>query len=317
MAKIHSENILYNILRFPVDACTRRMFRKMRTSGKSNLPKDGVLIITPNHCNTLLDALVVLQCSRRPTAFGSRADIFRNPKIAALLNWLRMVPMARFRDGLSEVKKDFAVFDEAAECAIAGVPFCIFPEGKHTPGYEVQPIKSGAFRIVEAALEKTDKKVYIVPMGLSYSDFYRPKPDIYIRYGKPIPAEEILALPPKERSEKLHDAIQELVIQPEPDKNYLIPTVLKWLLSIVFSPVILAAILLSCPIWIASESIVRFKVKDKAWSNTVRYACRLIGTILLTVIYGVLGFIFLPWWGALALILFFWIAPNFFYQIFR
>ncbi|MBP5571388.1 MAG: 1-acyl-sn-glycerol-3-phosphate acyltransferase [Bacteroidales bacterium] len=317
MAKIHSESILYNILRFPVDACTRRMFRKMRTSGKSDLPKDGVLILTPNHCNTLLDALVVLQGTHRPTAFGARADIFRNPKIAALLNWLRMVPMARFRDGLSEVKKDFAVFDEAAECAIAGVPFCVFPEGKHTPGYEVQPIKSGAFRIVEAAQEKTDKKVYVVPIGLSYSDFYRPKPDIYIRYGKAIPADEIMALPPKERSEKLHEAIQELVIKPDTKEDPLWLMILKWLLSIVFSPIILSAILLSCPIWITSEAIVNYKVKDKAWSNTVRYACRLIGTILFTIIYGVLGFVFLPWWGAIALILFFWIAPNFFYQLFR
>ena len=244
MAKIHSESILYNILRFPVDACTRRMFRKMRTSGKSDLPKDGVLILTPNHCNTLLDALVVLQGTHRPTAFGARADIFRNPKIAALLNWLRMVPMARFRDGLSEVKKDFAVFDEAAECAIAGVPFCVFPEGKHTPGYEVQPIKSGAFRIVEAAQEKTDKKIYVVPIGLSYSDFYRPKPDIYIRYGKAIPADEIMALPPKERSEKLHEAIQELVIKPDTKEDPLWLMILKWLLSIVFSPIILSAILL-------------------------------------------------------------------------
>ena len=317
MAKIHSESILYNILRFPVDACTRRMFRKMRTSGKSDLPKDGVLILTPNHCNTLLDALVVLQGTHRPTAFGARADIFRNPKIAALLNWLRMVPMARFRDGLSEVKKDFAVFDEAAECAIAGVPFCVFPEGKHTPGYEVQPIKSGAFRIVEAAQEKTDKKIYVVPIGLSYSDFYRPKPDIYIRYGKAIPADEIMALPPKERSEKLHEAIQELVIKPDTKEDPLWLMILKWLLSIVFSPIILSAILLSCPIWITSEAIVKYKVKDKAWSNTVRYACRLIGTILFTIIYGVLGFVFLPWWGAIALILFFWIAPNFFYQLFR
>ena len=316
MAKIQSEDIIYNILRWPVDACTRRMFRKVRTYGRKDLPKDAVLIFAPNHCNTLLDALVVLQSSRRPTAFGSRADIFRKPAAARILNWLRMVPMARSRDGLEEVKNNYAVFDEAAECAIAGVPFCIFPEGKHTPGYEVQPVKSGVFRIAEAAQEKTDKKVYIVPVGLSYSDFYRPKPDIYLRFGKPIPAEEILPLPVKERNEKLREAIQELVIEPAPDNNYLVVSVLKWLISIAISPVIIAAILLSCPIWITSELIVR-RLKDKAWSNTARFGCRLVGTVLLTIIYAVLGFIFLPWWGAVILVLFFWLAPNFFYQLFR
>ena len=316
MAKLQSEDIIYNILRWPVDACIRRMFRKIRTYGKKDIPKDAVIIFAPNHCNTLLDALVILQGRRRPTAFGARADIFRKPRMAKILHWLRMVPMARFRDGLGEVRHNFAVFQEAAECAVGGVPFCIFPEGVHTPGYTVGPVKSGVFRIAEAAREMTDKKIVIVPVGLSYSDFYRPKPDIYIRYGKALDADELLALEPKQRSERLHDAIQELVIEPEKDKNYLVIGVLKWLVSLVLSPVILAAILLSCPIWITSEVIVR-KLKDKAWSNTARFGCRLVGTVLLTIIYAVLGFIFLPWWGAIALVVFFWLAPNLFYQFFR
>ena len=316
MAKIQSKNLLYSILRFPVDACTRRMFRKIRTYGKKDLPKDGVLIFAPNHCNTLLDALVVLQTDHRPSAYAARADIFRNPKVAKILRWLRIVPMARVRDGLGEVRHNYEVFKEAAECAVDGVPFCIYPEGVHTPGYEVQPIKSGVFRIAEAARAMTDRKIYIVPIGLSYSDFYRPKPDINIRFGKALDADELLSLEPKERSKILHDAIQALVIKPERDPHSMPLTILIWLLSIVLSPVILAAIILSCPIWITSETLVR-KLKDKAWSNTARFACRLIGTILLTVIYAVLGFIFLPWWGAIALVLFFWIAPNFFYQLFR
>ena len=316
MAKIQAKSLGYSLLRFPVDACTRRMFRKIRTYGKKDIPKDGVLIFTPNHCNTLLDALVVLQADRRPSAYAARADIFRNPKIAKILRWLRIVPMARVRDGLGEVKHNYEVFKEAAECAVDGVPFCIYPEGAHTPGYEVQSVKSGVFRIAEAARAMTDRKIYLVPVGLSYSDFYRPKPDIYIRFGKALNADELLALEPKERSKVLHDAIQALVIKPERDTHSMPLTILMWLLSIILSPVILAAIILSCPIWITSETMVR-KLKDKAWSNTTRYACRLIGTVLLTIIYAVLGFIFLPWWAAVALVLFFWIAPNFFYQLFR
>ena len=316
MAKIQSEDIFYNILRWPVDACTRRMFRKIRTYGKENIPKDGVYFITPNHCNTLLDALVILQLRHRPTAFGARADIFRKPSTARILRWLRMVPMARFRDGLGEVKNNFSVFEEAADCVVDGVPFCVFPEGTHFPGYEVHAVKSGVFRMAEDAVQKTDKPVYILPVGLSYSDFYRPKPDIYIRIGKPIPAGEILALGPKERSEKLHDAMQELVIKPERDPYSPTMAVIIWMLSVILSPVILAAILLSCPIWLTSELMV-LRLKDKAWANTTRFGCRLAGTIILTIVYATIAFIFLPWWGAITLVLFFWLAPNFFYQIVR
>lgn len=312
MASIHSKDRFYDILRYLVDGCTRRTLRKIRTFGKDNIPRDGVLIFAPNHCNTLLDALVVLQSDHRPSAYGARADIFRKPSTAKILRWLRIVPMARFRDGLSEVKNNYAVFDEAAECAIAGVPFCIFAEGAHTPGYEVQPIKSGIFRIAEAARAKTDRKIHIIPIGLSYSDFYRPKPDIDIRFGEALDADEILAMEPKRRSEVLHEKIQELVVRPEVQKK----TPLRWVNRILLSPVYLAGIILSSPIWIASESIIH-KLKDKAWSNTVRFACGLGGTILLTLIYAILGFIFLPWYWALALLVFSWFAPNFFYMLFR
>ena len=39
----------------------------------------------PNHCAALLDPLMILLLKKEPVAFGARFDIFRNPKMAAIL----------------------------------------------------------------------------------------------------------------------------------------------------------------------------------------------------------------------------------------
>ena len=61
MSRIWERNLLYSLLRFYVDACTRASYRRLTYSGE--LPDDGAVIIAPNHTSTLMDALVVL-CSR-------------------------------------------------------------------------------------------------------------------------------------------------------------------------------------------------------------------------------------------------------------
>ena len=106
MAKknIYDYDRLYSILRPIVDLYTKASYRAFEIHGIENVPKEGAVIITPNHCNTLMDAMVVLRVNRNLTAFGARADIFRNKKIAKVLTFLRIVPLARQRDSIREMK---------------------------------------------------------------------------------------------------------------------------------------------------------------------------------------------------------------------
>lgn len=188
MSKIHGRHRGYKELRHYVDMCTRSCHREVRYEGLENIPEDSAVLLSPNHCAALMDAMVILATPVKGgvICFGARSDIFRKPAVARILRWLRIVPLARERNGLSEVAKNFEVFDEIIECLGSHVPFCMFSEGTHRAMRGMLPIKKGIFRLARMAIEKTGQPVYIVPAGIDYEDFYQGQHRVTVRYGKPI-----------------------------------------------------------------------------------------------------------------------------------
>ena len=181
--EIWQPNRAYSLLRPYVDWCTKQSYRYLRFRGE-DLPSDGAVILAPNHTNTLMDALVILAGRKGPTAFGSRADIFNRPAVAKILHFLRILPMARERDGLSHVKENYGSFGQIDDVLEHGVPFCMFAEGTHHPGRELQPIKKGIARI--ALRSARNRPTWVVPTGINYSHFFRYRGSAEVRYGKPV-----------------------------------------------------------------------------------------------------------------------------------
>ena len=65
---IYDKSLFYNFLRrFWTDGTIRNSYRKVEVRGVENLPEDGALILAPNHCNTLMDALVILRSYKGST----------------------------------------------------------------------------------------------------------------------------------------------------------------------------------------------------------------------------------------------------------
>ena len=191
---IYDKDLGYNFLKPFVDWCTRRSYRKIKVYGKENLPKDGAILLAPNHTNTLMDALVMLQASNKPTVFGARADMFNKPFIAKLMYFFRILPMVRQRDGLRNVLKNHESFETIVETLENGVPFCMYPEGRHRPAHSLLPLGKGVMRAVVAANEKFGEKkpVYIVPVGIEYGDYFRYRSTCMITYGQPINVTEFI-----------------------------------------------------------------------------------------------------------------------------
>ena len=87
--KIYEKDFFYDGLRPIVDWCTRNSYNKIEVRGKENIPADGAVIIAPNHCNTLMDALVILQAFKDESVFGARADMFKSPFLAKAMFFFR------------------------------------------------------------------------------------------------------------------------------------------------------------------------------------------------------------------------------------
>lgn len=191
--KIQDYDPWYSILRYYVDAVIKLSYRKIRQTGRDNIPTDGAVIYAPNHTGTLMDALVILANDRNPKVFVARADIFKNPKLAKMFRFFKMMPIMRMRDGFDEVKKNNKTIEQATEVLKDKVPFCIFPEGTHQTKYSLQPISKGIFRIaLQAQALMPDMPLYIVPVGIHYGSFWRYRSTTYMRYGEPMKISEYL-----------------------------------------------------------------------------------------------------------------------------
>ncbi|MBQ6584609.1 MAG: 1-acyl-sn-glycerol-3-phosphate acyltransferase, partial [Alistipes sp.] len=185
--KVQDYDPLYNLLRYYVDLAVRLSYRKVRYVGTQHIPQDGAVIYAPNHTNTLMDALVILAMDHKAKVFVARADIFRNPKLAKILTWLKIMPIMRMRDGYEQVKKNQEIFDRAVDVLRDKIPFCIFPEGTHQAKYSTLPLSKGIFRIAFQAQEQMpDIPLYIVPIGIRYGNFFRFRSTVRVQIGEPI-----------------------------------------------------------------------------------------------------------------------------------
>ena len=66
--------------------------------------------------------------------------------------------------------------------------------------------------------------------------------------------------------------------------------------------------------WLTAEIICR-KIKDKAFSNSVRFLVKLVMEPILLLIYAVVFGFTLPLWAALLLIVFFVFSYGIFYDV--
>ena len=212
--KIQDPDRLYSFLFNYVSFSVKNSYRKILHVGKENIPQDGAIIFAPNHTNTLMDALVVLCYDYTPKVFVARADIFKNPLLAKIFHFLKIMPIMRQRDGFQAVKKNQEIINKSVDVLKDRIPFCIFPEGTHQAKYSSLPLSKGIFRIAFQAHElMPDVPLYIVPIGVRYGDFFRFRSTLRMEFGKPINVGEFIQanenLTPQEQTNAMKDLLTE------------------------------------------------------------------------------------------------------------
>jgi len=297
MNNIYDTDRLYAFLRPYVDWLFRRSYRNFQYIGKENIPTDGSIIYAPNHTNALCDAMAVLGIDPSPKVFVARADIFKDSRRARILNWLKIMPIRRIRDGIDEVRHNDETMHKAVETLHAGVPFCILPEGAHRPKHSLLPLRKGIFRI---ALEANDafgneKPVYIVPVGLEYGDFFHLWDNLTVNIGQPINvttfANEHADLDRPQLILALRDELtlrmRELIIWVPDDEHYeeniakLLPPkkrLPRWVaicLAVMLFPLFALSLCLTFPLW-GMLLLIQKKVKDPAFYNSVQFVWQLL-----------------------------------------
>lgn len=329
MSKIWEKNLRYTILRHYVNWNTVSSYSSFTVEGIP--PADGrSVIIAPNHSNTLLDAMVILKAWPDTCVFGARADVFKKPAVAKILRFLRIVPIARIRDGLRNVAQNLEVITEVQDVLSHKAAFCIFPEGRHRAMHSLLPMQKGVARI---ALEHAEAEpTCIIPAGIDYTDFFHYRGKCRVRFGEPIDVNALAASCTDAPKAEVYDKIREelfnrlsgLITYAPDDENYekriaeLMPPEparwWRWPLAVVTLPFFIISAVLTLPLWAVAEYLCHFKVKDPAFRNTVRFGLRLGGLPLMFIIWAVLGFVFLSPLAAVCLLVYLLFSYDIFYD---
>lgn len=389
MARIQDKDRFYEFLLRYENMTFHWAFNKLEYRGLSNLPTDGAVILAPNHCNTLMDALAVLSINNDPKVFVARADIFRKPKLAKFLRFIKILPISRIRDGKEALLSNGETIEESISAICDGVPFCILPEGAHRPMHSLLPLKKGIARIAMGVIDRVGDKmpVYIVPIGLEYGDYFEYRSTLLVNIAEPIILQDFLSehegeteneiyhkilllleermkdtiiyLPDDERYTGLWELMNigysdhkvnslygrmrwmqraaSMAIKRNPEliekaekiarqredkgislkastsKQTALEGVGKAIILVLIFPIVAFFTILLIPALIII-GIIKPKLKDKAFINSIRHVALYIANVPIQIILALLSLIFLPWWVCPLMILGSFAAPTVFYE---
>ena len=123
----------------PVVYAVCRAYFRLELHGTRHIPREGPLLIVPNH-QTFADPPLVTIPVRRPVYYMAWSRLFDIPLFSGVIRLLRAFPV-------DIDARDARATREAVRLLRAGEALMIFPEGERTLDGRVQRFKPGAFRL--------------------------------------------------------------------------------------------------------------------------------------------------------------------------
>ena len=177
--------IFYTFFKYLMKVTLRMYFRRVRIEGIENVPKDKPLLVTPNHQNAFLDALLVGAYIPITLHILTRADIF-NWWSKPLLGLLNMMPIYRIRDGYKKLSQNDAVFETCKSLFKEDKSVLIFAEGNHGEHHYLRPLTKGAARIAIFSQQEMEEDLYVLPVGVNYFHHQKSRSGVVLSFGEPI-----------------------------------------------------------------------------------------------------------------------------------
>lgn len=198
-------------------------YKGIQIEGLENIPKSGPVLVSPNHQNAFMDALLVGAFSPLPLFFLARSDIF-NWWTRPILRQLRIIPIYRIRDGYSSLSENNKVFKQCHDLFSAGKSVLIFSEGNHGIHSYLRPLTKGSSRL---ALSYEGDGLQVLPVGINYFEHTQPQSHVLIAFGRPIGIEDqkksyqtSTAKALIRFRDQLAESMKQVLVIPEDGKDY-------------------------------------------------------------------------------------------------
>ncbi|GAB1453780.1 hypothetical protein MASR2M47_38360 [Draconibacterium sp.] len=184
----------YWILKKYVQFADWLIYNKVIINGLENIPKNKPIIFSPNHQNALSDPMAILLNTKFQPVWLARADIFKNKTAAAILKFLKIMPVYRMRDGKENLAKNDEIFMGSVRVLENHFALGLFPEAAHSGKRQMLAHKKAVPRIVFMAEQKAKNNldIQIIPTGIFYSHYWKFNRNLIVNFGKPIRANDFL-----------------------------------------------------------------------------------------------------------------------------
>ena len=238
----------------------------MRNKALANLK--GPVLITANHPNSFLDAIIIAAVFKRPIHFLARGDAFNKPWHSTLLRTLHMFPVYRLSEGKENLGLNAAAFENSRRVLSQDGIVLIFIEGICVNKHELQPFKKGAARIA-ATCWKEGIPLTVLPLGIGYSALHLMGKSVLIQAGDLMHQSELMPFEEDAKNyvifnQLLFEKINELICIPKFKPN---PSLTQQILGRMGT-------ILNRPLYTLISGYVRKKTR-----NTVFYDSVLFGVL--------------------------------------
>jgi len=144
---------------------------------------DGPAVLVANHSNGLLDPSLIVATSRRQPRFLAKSTLFSMPVISWFVRGAGSIPVYRRGDTGADASRNEETFRDVHEALGRGEVVCLFPEGiSHSSG-RIEPLRTGAARMVLGA-SREGARVAVVPVGLNFDHKAAFRSTVLVAYGR-------------------------------------------------------------------------------------------------------------------------------------
>jgi len=177
---------LYGAVQALMEVVSRVYFHRVETVHHDRFPARGPVLVVANHPAAWTDVVVLDVGLDRKLHFLAHEPLFRPWPRRMLLALFSALPVWHRHDEPQRVAHNRDTFDRCRALFRRGEVIAVFPEGVSGDDRTLQPLKTGAARLLLEHITAGDEAPALVPVGIHYEDRTAFRTRVVVEVGAPI-----------------------------------------------------------------------------------------------------------------------------------